>query len=99
MVCDPHASRLREDGVATWALRRVLVSGTWTRVPELPSCDLCSMLGHYMNPARYDGATIHGPWAFMCEDHFRADGIGLGTGRGQRLVLPNEKPPKDGGAA
>lgn len=70
--------------------------GTWVRVDELPSCDLCSMLGKYLNPARFDGATVHGPWAYMCEDHFKADGLGLGTGRGQRLILPNEHEPKDG---
>lgn len=95
IVCDAHASRLREDGIATWALRRVNVPGKWTRVPELPSCDLCSMLGVYMVPARYDGATVHGPWAYMCEAHFQSDGIGLGTGVGQRLILPDEKAPKE----
>lgn len=52
------------------------------------------MLGVYLVPARYDGATVHGPWAFMCEAHFTSDGIGLGTGRGQRLILPTEKSPK-----
>lgn len=94
IVCDLHASVLRGEGVATWALRRLYVAGTWTRVPELPSCDICSMLGVFMVPARYDGATVHGPWAFMCEDHFRSDGVGLGTGMGQRLILPDEKEPK-----
>lgn len=94
-VCDFHADALRREGVATWNLRRRLVSGTWTRVPELPSCDLCSMLGVYLVPARYDGATVHGPWAYMCQTHFETDGVGLGTGAGQRLILPDEKPPKD----
>ncbi len=37
--------------------------------------------------ARYDGKTIHGPWAYMCEQHFTEFGVGLGTGRGQRLIL------------
>lgn len=36
--------------------------------------------------ALYDGKTIHGPWAYMCEEHFRLYGIGLGTGKGQRLT-------------
>jgi hypothetical protein len=54
------------------------------------------MLGVYLVPARYDGATVHGPWAYMCEEHFQSDGVGLGTGRGQLLVLPGEKAPKDG---
>jgi hypothetical protein len=95
IVCDDHAKKLRREKVVTWKLRRVIVPGTWTRVPELPSCDLCSMLGTYLVPARYDGATVHGPWAYMCEDHFRSDGVGLGTGRGQRLLLPDEKAPKE----
>jgi len=42
-------------------------------------CDLCR------REAKYDGKTKMGPWAYMCEEHFRQFGIGLGSGKGQRL--------------
>lgn len=53
-------------------------------------CDLCKSQGLQVQ-AVYDGKTIHGPWAYMCEEHFGALGVGLGTGRGQRLIV-GEKP-------
>ena len=37
------------------------------------------------NEATVDGKTIYGPWANMCEAHFIEVGVGLGTGRGQKL--------------
>jgi hypothetical protein len=53
----------------------------------LPVCDACRE-----SPAFADGATIHGPWAYMCETCFSRIGIGFGTGRGQRLILANPNP-------
>lgn len=51
------------------------------KMATIPNCDMCG------EPARYDGKTTHGPWAYMCERHWASDGNGkLGTGRGQRLV-------------
>lgn len=35
---------------------------------ELPICDFCD------EPARYDGKTIHGPWANMCPIHLAVHG-------------------------
>lgn len=32
-------------------------------------CDFCKEI------AKYDGKTVYGPWAFMCEQHFQALGI------------------------
>lgn len=58
-------------------------------VPNLPDCDFCADMG-ISRPARYDGATHMGPWANMCEYHFQQYGVGLGTGRGQKLVLRSE---------
>jgi hypothetical protein len=55
---------------------------------ELPMCNFVHGTAE-PEPAHYDGATIHGPWAFMCEEHFRLYGIGLGLGKGQRLVVRN----------
>jgi hypothetical protein len=55
-------------------------------VDELPSCSFVHGTRE-PEPALYDGATIHGPWAFMCEEHFRLYGLGLGLGKGQRLEV------------
>lgn len=56
------------------------------KVSKLPNCDFCTQEGNTVEAA-YDGKTAYGPWANMCERHFRSLGVGLGTGRGQRLVL------------
>lgn len=57
-------------------------------VREIPQCDLCKIVDGVSGvPATVDGKTTRGPWANMCEEHFASDGVGLGTGRGQRLVL------------
>jgi hypothetical protein len=47
-------------------------------------CDFC----HTM--AKYDGKTKQGPWAFMCNQHFKIHGVGLGEGKGQQLMLQEE---------
>ena len=52
------------------------------RVAILPSCDMCKV-----NTAAYDGKTVYGPWAYMCEECFGVHGIGLGLGVGQKLIL------------
>lgn len=65
------------------------MSGTEAKVASIPDCDLCKHM-HKRNPphnAVYDGKTQMGPWAYMCEEDFQAYGVGLGTGRGQKLVL------------
>ncbi len=43
-------------------------------------CDICGCLviGKYI-----DGKTRMGPWADMCLDCHKANGVGLGTGKGQ----------------
>lgn len=58
---------------------------TTAKVAKLPNCDVCAMLGR-TEKAHYDGATVQGPWAFMCDKHFRLLGVGLGTGQGQQLT-------------
>jgi len=55
---------------------RKIEKGKEVLVKELPKCDFCDMKAHY------DGKTIMGPWANMCELHFRKFGVGLGVGRG-----------------
>lgn len=53
------------------------------RMAVIPECDICTD----GTPAGYDAKTKQGPWGYLCEMHFRSHGVGLGTGRGQRLVL------------
>jgi hypothetical protein len=51
------------------------------------TCDLCDPLllpdDKKIPPIIYDCKTQMGPWACLCEYHFRHCGFGLGTGRGQ----------------
>jgi hypothetical protein len=47
-----------------------------------PPCDLCKE-----RPAYVDGKTRMGPWAYMCSPCFETYGVGLGMGRGQRLLI------------
>lgn len=50
-------------------------------VPELPRCDICG------NEAHYDARTNIGCWMYLCEDCHKVLGVGLGMGRGQKLIL------------
>lgn len=54
---------------------------TQVEVTELPKCNFCNA------EAEYDGKTRMGPWVNMCELHFKIYGIGLGLGKGQKLIL------------
>ena len=61
---------------------------TEVKVSELPDCDICKYYGDTpIDKAVYDGKTTRGPWAYMCEDHFQDLGVGLGTGKGQKLIV------------
>ena len=65
---------------------------TEVKVEVLPKCDFCD------SQAAYDGKTKMGPWANMCEAHFKVSGIGLGLGRGQRLILNKKQRSEEPGA-
>ena len=58
---------------------------TEVKVAEIPGCDFCARSG-VQRKAGYDGKSRLGPWAYMCETCFDKYGVGLGLGRGQRLV-------------
>lgn len=49
-----------------------------SKIPE--KCDLC---GRPFGEHFYDGATILGPWALMCENCHATWGTGTGTGIGK----------------
>jgi len=59
-------------------------------VISLPKCAFCAQNGKEKD-AKVDGATRLGPWANMCDTHFAVFGVGLGTGKGQELVLRDEE--------
>jgi hypothetical protein len=53
-------------------------------LPQLPKCDLRDQT------AEYDARTKHGPWAYLCPDHWGSETYGqLGTGYGQKLMVRN----------
>lgn len=60
---------------------------TETKYPAFPTlyCDLCNQRGALLTPAKYDGKTKIGPWAFMCDECFSKWGVGLGIGKGQKI--------------
>jgi hypothetical protein len=60
---------------------------TETYVPKLPDCDICKYEQDRKTEAHYDGKTVGGQWASMCDVHFAMRGTGLGTGKGQRLIV------------
>lgn len=66
-------------------------------VDRLPDCDFCKGTGR-TTKAMYDGATLMGSWANMCEDHFHRHGKGLGLGVGQRLILRKDTPSSGKGS-
>ena len=41
--------------------------------------------------AKYDAKTIHGSWAYLCNDCFFEFGIGLGEGLGQKIIYEDEQ--------
>lgn len=59
-------------------------------VSVLPPCDICRYVENRIHPERalFDGATHIGSWANMCHPHMCTHGVGLGLGRGQRLLIP-----------
>lgn len=69
------------------------MASEYTFVASLPDCDIHKYdLRQPGVPADYDGKTNGlssrpGSWANMCADCFKTHGVGLGLGRGQRLVV------------
>lgn len=60
-------------------------------VAVIPPCDFHSnAIVPSIVPAVVDGKTRMGPWANMCQAHFRQYGVGLGTGKGQQLILAKQ---------
>lgn len=59
---------------------------------QMDSLPWCQFDHGHPTPARYDGKTRQGPWAYMCALHFTLNGLGLGTGFGQVLFLEGEDP-------
>lgn len=47
-----------------------------------PKCDFCEKTGNTLQQF-VDGRTVFGPWAIMCPDCFKKNGVGVGLGSGQ----------------
>ena len=56
-----------------------------------PTCDLCSEPTEAYADARIPGQG----WANVCNDHFFTHGCYLGTGHGQKFILPKEPSPQE----
>lgn len=55
--------------------------GTVTELSKAPNCDFCGAI------AKFDGKTTQGPWAYMCGACMKIHGVGLGMGKGQKIVV------------
>lgn len=55
------------------------------KVTDKRDCDICE-LWHRKALAEYDGKMSNGVWANMCQPCFNMHGVGLGTGKGQKLI-------------
>ncbi len=48
-------------------------------------CDFCT--NKLIADVLYDARTIYGPWAVMCQEHYKTFSLGkLGTGYGQKYI-------------
>ena len=58
--------------------------GKWRSPAD--TCDICEESLDWVGNKRWfvDGRTKRGPWALMCPRCFEMDGVGLGTGKGQK---------------
>jgi len=63
----------------------IFAGSTTAKNINIRQCDFCKLAGKDVKPV-VDGRTQMGPWAGMCEEHFKQYGMGLGLGYGQRLV-------------
>lgn len=52
-----------------------------------PSCDIHLYEKNTTVAAHYDAKTKQGRWANLCQSCFEIHGMGLGTGKGQRLIF------------
>jgi hypothetical protein len=58
---------------------------------ERPNCDIHFYEKNTTVPALYDGKTKQGRWANMCQSCFEIHGVGLGTGKGQKLTFKEDQ--------
>jgi len=82
----PTISALADHGDPRDAIMGGDSDGTVALMSKIPDCDYCHGTNPY--PAEYDGATLDGPWAFMCQSHYdlKTKYNELGWGKGQKIV-------------
>lgn len=65
--------------------QKAYLKGGSLTVSARSTCDICMYEeGREGQPAYWDGKTVHGPWAHMCDRHFKSHGVGEGP-FGKRL--------------
>lgn len=59
------------------------------QMDHIPMCDLHKMdtRSPQLIEAVYDAKMLEGPWAYLCQSCYDLHGVGLGLGKGQRLIL------------
>ena len=67
---------------------------TQVEVTHIPPCDFCKEDGED-RPAEYNARTVSGYWAYLCLAHYRGYGVGLGLGKGQKLILKKKGEDSD----
>lgn len=60
---------------------RTILGSDKVIMDKYPRCDFCD------EDAHYEAKTNMGLWAYMCDSHYKEHGIGLGTGRGQIIII------------
>jgi len=63
------------------SLINISLVGKVTYVDKFPECRYCT------EAARYVGWNIYGTVNYTCKQHFKKYGHGLGTGKGNKLLL------------
>ena len=54
---------------------------------SVPLCHYCKYDNGQEVPAEYDASDNTGRWRYMCDRHFKINGIGLGDGKGTKLKI------------
>ena len=60
---------------------------------KLPNCDVCKQSGRD-KPAKYDGKTVLGPHAYLCEEHYQILGCPPTTQLEERVKIAATKTDK-----
>lgn len=84
-ICDEERNLMRwNPEVACYDCIAAIIAKT-VELPVIPKCDFCDL------PAEYDCKTKKDFWAYTCKRHYLLNGIGLGMGKGQKIIKVEHK--------